>query len=40
METNIEVTRICKEINVNKASCIEIVSSEIINDAFLAVTTK
>ena len=39
--TNIdEIVKLCKEININKASCIEHLSSEIIRDAFLAVPEK
>ena len=35
-----EIIRLCKDININKASCIEHLSSEIIRDAFLAIPGK
>ena len=35
-----EIIRLCKEINVNKASCIEHLSIQIICDAFLAIPLK
>ena len=36
--TNIdEIIKLCKEININKSSCVEHLSSEIMRDAFLAV---
>ena len=35
-----EIIILCKDINVNKSSCIEHLSSEIIRDAFLAVPEK
>ena len=31
-----EVTMLCKNININKSSCIDFLSSEILRDAFLA----
>ena len=38
IETNIdEIINLCKDININKASCVNHLSSEIIRDAFLAV---
>ena len=41
ISTNIdEVTKLCNEININKASCIEHFSSHILPDAFLAVPNK
>ena len=41
IKTNIEeITKLCKDININKASCIEHLSSEIIRDAFLAIPEK
>ena len=38
--TNEEIIEICKGINVNKSSCIDNVSSEILRDVFLAVPEK
>ena len=39
--TNIEeVIKLCDKINVNKASCIENISSQILRDAFLSVPMK
>ena len=43
--TNIETTKeeiivICKNININKASCVDNISSEVLRDAFLAVPEK
>ena len=35
-----EIVKLCREININKASCIEHLSSEILRDAFLAVPEK
>ena len=35
--TNEEIIEICKDININKASCVKDVSSEILRDVFLAV---
>ena len=35
-----EVIRLCSGININKSSCIEHLSSQIMRDAFLAVPTK
>ena len=41
IETDIdEIIRLCKAINIHKASCIEHLSSQIIRDAFLAVPNK
>ena len=41
IETNInEIIEICKGINVNKASCVNNISSEILRDVFLAVPEK
>ena len=38
MKTNLdEIIKLCQEININKASCIEHLSSEILRDAFLAI---
>ena len=38
IRTNIdEIIKLCKEININKSSCIEHLSREILRDAFLAV---
>ena len=39
--TNVdEIVKLCKNINVNKASCIEHLSSQIVRDAFLAIPLK
>ena len=39
--TNLEeIIKICKNININKASCVEHLSSQILRDAFLAVPEK
>ena len=38
--TNEEVLKICKEINVNKSSCIENISSRVLKDAFIHLHTK
>ena len=39
--TNIdEITLLCKDININKSSCIPNISSEILRDAFLAIPDK
>ena len=35
-----EVVKLCQKININKSSCIDNLSSEIIRDAFLAVPDK
>ena len=35
-----EITEICKNININKASCIDNISSEILRDVFLAIPDK
>ena len=35
-----EIMNICKSININKASCVDNVASEILRDAFLAVPDK
>ena len=35
-----EIVKLCKEININKSSCVEQLSSEILRDAFLAVPEK
>ena len=35
-----EIIKLCKEININKSSCIEHVSSEILRDSFLAIPDK
>ena len=41
IETDIdEIVKLCKAININKASCIEHLSSQILRDAFLAVPYK
>ena len=41
IETNLdEILKLCKEINVNKSSCVENLSSEILRDAFLAIPEK
>ena len=41
IQTNVdEITKLCKDMNINKALCIEHLSSEIIRDAFLAVPEK
>ena len=41
IETNIdEVIKLCKEININKSSCVENLSSEILRDAFLAIPER
>ena len=41
IETNLEeIISLCKNININKASCIEHLSSEIIRDSFLAIPEK
>ena len=38
IRTNLdEIIKLCREININKSSCIEHLSSEILRDAFLAV---
>ena len=36
----VEVTKLCSQIDINKSSCIEHLSSEILRDAFLAVPRK
>ena len=38
--TTEEITEICRNININKASCIDNVSSEILKDVFLTVPEK
>ena len=38
--TTDEIIEICKNININKASCVDDVSSEILKDVFLAVPEK
>ena len=35
-----EIIQLCNDININKASCIENLSAEILRDAFLAVPEK
>ena len=41
INTNIEeVTKLCNNININKSSCIENLSAEILRDAFLAIPEK
>ena len=41
IETNEdEIIRLCKSLNINKASCIEHLSSQILRDAFLAIPQK
>ena len=41
IETDVdEVARLCKAININKASCIENISSEILRDAFLIIPER
>ena len=41
VQTNIEeIIQFCKNTNINKSSCIENVSVEILKDAFLAVPNK
>ena len=35
-----EITLLCKNINMNKSSCIDNISSEILRDAFLAIPDK
>ena len=41
IETNIdEIIKLCKEININKSSCVENLSSEILCDAFLAIPER
>ena len=41
LSTNeIEILELCKEININKSSSIEHLSSEIIRDAFVAIPSK
>ena len=41
IETNLdEILKLCKEININKSSCVEHLSSEILRDAFLAIPEK
>ena len=41
IETTIEeIIDICKDININKASCVDNISSEVLRDAFLAVPDK
>ena len=41
IETNIdEIIKLCKEININKSSCVENLSSEILRDAFLAIPER
>ena len=38
IQTNLdEVIKLCREININKSSCIEYLSSEILRDAFMAI---
>ena len=40
-ETNLdEVIKLCKEININKSSSIDNLSSEILRDAFMAIPEK
>ena len=38
--TTEEVVDICKNININKASCVDNISSEVLRDVFLAVPEK
>ena len=38
--TPAEIIEICKNININKSSCIDNISSEILKDAFLAIPDK
>ena len=41
MSTDVdEILRLCKNININKSSCINNISSEILRDAFLAIPDK
>ena len=41
MATNTdEIIKLCKEININKSSCIDQLSSEIIRDAFLVIPNR
>ena len=41
IRTNLaEIINLCKNININKSSCIDHISSEILRDAFLAVPDK
>ena len=35
-----EVEKLCKNININKSSCIENLSAEVVRDAFLAIADK
>ena len=35
-----EIIDICKNININKESCVDNISSEVLRDAFLAVPVK
>ena len=35
-----KIVKLCKEININKSSCIEHISSEVLRDAFLAIPEK
>ena len=37
IETSIEIIELCKCININKSSCVDNLSSEILRDAFLAI---
>ena len=38
--TKEEISEICKTININKASCVDTISSEVLRDVFLAVPDK
>ena len=38
--TSDEILNICKDININKASCIDNISSEILRDAFMVLPTR
>ena len=38
--TPVEVTEICKNININKSSCMDNLSGKILRDAFLAIPDK
>ena len=38
--TPVEVAEICKNIDINKSSCVDNLSGEILRDAFLAIPDK
>ena len=41
IETNLdEIIKLCQHIDINKSSCVENLSSEILRDAFLAIPEK